>query len=129
MCAQNVSLNSSLDGQGNVHRGENVTFQCSTVGSSILAWSSDEYISDRIEFLAIHRIGTIVAPNHYTSAVLIDIMINDGGGQVVIVSQLSIVVQKDISQSSITCHNVGRGQTKTVSFQLSSKFLCWEVVT
>ena len=104
-----------------MYRGENITFQCITIGSSILAWSSNEYIGDRIEFLNVHRIGTIVTPNDYTSAVLIDAY-SDQDGQAVIVSLLSIIVQRGIiSQSSVTCHHVGSGDTETVSFQLSSK--------
>ena len=119
--SQSVLLNSSLNDQHIVRRGENITFQCTTTGSSILAWSSNEYIGDRIEFLNVHTIGTIVTPNQYTSAKLIDVY-TDQNGQAVIVSLLSSIVQRAISQSSVTCHHVGSGRTKTITFQLSSKF-------
>ena len=108
-----------------MHRGENITFECVTVGSSILAWSSNEYINargDRIEFLVIHENGTIImAPNSHTLARLIGVY-TDEDGQSVIVSQLSIIVQRTKKHFSISCHHVGNGLTKTVTLQLSGKF-------
>ena len=123
-------MNSSLNGQQDVRRGENILFECVTVGSSILAWSSNEYINargGRIEFLVVHDNGTIImAPNSYTLAKLIGVYNEDG--QPVIVSQLSIIVQRTIPHFSVSCHHVGSGLTKTVTLQLSGKFtLCQEI--
>ena len=120
MGLQSLSLNSSLafKSQHDVYRGENISFLCITRGSSILAWSSNEYINDRIEFLTIHSIGTVVAQNQYSSAQLIDVYMDDDRRSV-IVSELYIVVQRNIAQSSVTCHHVGNELTKTITFQLS----------
>lgn len=130
-CSQAVYLNNSLNGRQYVRRGENITFECVTAGSSILAWSSDEYINargDRIEFLVVHNNGTIImAPNSYTLAKLIGVY-TDEDRQPVIVSQLSIIVQRTIPHFSVSCHHVGSGLTKTVTLQLSGKFtLCQEI--
>lgn len=116
---ESVSLNSSLNSQHEVRRGENITFQCVTRGSLILAWSSNEYIDDRIEFSVVDNVGAMRAPNTYTTAVLVDVH-TDRNGQMFIESHLNIVVQSNLLTSSITCHNGGTGDTRSISFQLSS---------
>ena len=118
---QGVSLHSSTlkdNLVSEVRRGENITFRCVTRGSHILAWSSDEYFN-RIEFLVVDNIGTVYTPNTYTTAELLSAY-TDGNGEAVIESRLNIVVQSNIQRSSITCHNVGTGETRAISFQLSS---------
>jgi hypothetical protein len=119
---QDVFLNSSMvaDEQGVnlVRPGEIVSFRCITRGSSILAWTSPEYIRDRLEFANFQSSGA-VATSGFASAELIDAY-NDGNQQPVIISQLTIVIQRNILNSSIVCHHTGRELTAAVSFKLSS---------
>ena len=122
MRSQTVFLNSSLNGQQTVLRGENITFNCLTVGSSILAWTSDEYIADRIEFLVVNSNGTVMTQNPHALARLMAVYI-DESGQAVLVSQLNITVQSNILRFSVSCLNVGNGEFATANFSLSSKFL------
>jgi hypothetical protein len=116
----NVSLNGSLSDNSAILPGENVTFHCITVGSSILAWSGTNYVNSHIEFLVVDQIGTMYTPNAYTTAVLMNVSI-DGNGQSVIESYLNITVQSDIASSTITCRNVGTGEAKARSFQSTSE--------
>ena len=125
--SQPISLTSSLNGQQDVRHGENILFQCITRGSTTLAWSSNEYISDRIEFLKVHSNGTTADQNPYASARLISAY-TDEAGEPVIKSELTIIVQRTIPQSSVTCHHVGDGLTDTIPFRLSSKFPCQKSV-
>ena len=119
---QNISLSRFLHtDQQNVnivHPGEVAIFQCITRGSSIQAWSSAEYIRDRLEFVVVQSAGTVVT-NGFASAELIDAY-NDESGQPVIISQLRIIVQRNILNSSVTCHHAGRELTATIAFELSS---------
>ena len=119
---QNISLNSSiLTTNQNVNLvwpGEIVSFRCITRGSSILAWTSPEYIRDRLEFLIVQSAGT-VATSGFASAELIDAY-NDGNQEPIIISQLTLVIQRDILNSSVTCHHVGGDLTAVKLFQLSS---------
>ena len=117
---QQISISSSLNSQHEVHQGENITIQCITRGSSILAWSCNEYIgSGRIEFSTTST--PLITHNQYTLARLIDQYDENGRG--VLVSQLSIIAQGTIQQSTVMCHHVQSGQAETITFQLSSKFL------
>lgn len=115
---QSVSLNSSLNGNQDVHPGENVVFQCTTWGSSIQAWSSDEYIRDRLEFVAVQYAGTTISSG-FATAELIDTYVDNG--QQVIISELRIIIQRSVLNSSVTCYNVGRDLSALISFQLSRK--------
>ena len=117
---QGISLNSLSNDQLVVRPGENITLQCITRGSSILAWSGTNYIDSRVEFVVYDQIGTTYTPNAYTTAVLVNAY-TDRNGQFVIESYLNITGQSSIPSSSITCHNVGTGETKAISFQTSSK--------
>ena len=121
---QDISLSSSLHTDHRnvsiVHPGEVATFLCTVRGSSILAWSSAGYIRDRFEFLVAQRNGTMVTSG-FASALLIEAYI-DENGQPVLVSELRIVIQRSILNSSVTCHHSGGDLTATIVFNLSSKF-------
>jgi hypothetical protein len=116
---QNVFLNNSLSDNSAIPPGENITFHCRTLESSTLAWSGTNYVDSRIEFVVFDRIGTMYTPNTYTTAVLVNAS-TDGNGQSVIESFLNITVQSNIASSTITCHNVGTGETRALSFQSTS---------
>ncbi len=90
------------------------------MGSPILAWSGTNYVDSRIEFVVFNQIGTMYTPNAYTTAVLVNAS-TDGNGQYIIESFLNITVQSNIASSTITCQNVGTGETKALSFQSTSE--------
>lgn len=121
---QNISLTSLVPtDQQNVsivYPGEVATFQCTTRGSFIQAWSSAEYIQDRLEFVVVQSAGTVVTSG-FASAELIDAyIVSDGNEQPIITSRLRITVQRSILNSSVTCHHAGGDLTATVSFELSN---------
>ena len=121
---QPIQFTSTLNGQL-AHRGDNITFTCTTKGSSLLVWNSIEYISSslgRIVFSSDQTIGTLSTPNGYTSAQLTNVY-EDENGRRVIESQLTIIVQRTIQHFSITCQNVGSGLNETIFFKLSGKCL------
>ena len=121
-----VTLVSTLSAAHVVCGGENVTFTCETRGSTILAWSSDDYIGRngiQIQFLYIENSDKVRRPNAYTVAELTDV--HWEGEVVVMTSVLSIRVQPDNSNSSVTCHSTGMAdETNTTQFQLSGMLHC-----
>jgi hypothetical protein len=62
--------------------------------------------------------GTVITSG-FASAELIDAY-NDGNQQPIIISRLTIVIQRNIFNSSVACHHVGKDLTTVVSFKLSS---------
>ena len=117
---QNVSLNGSLSENSAIPPGENITFKCITLGSSILAWTGTNYVDSRIEFIVFDQIGTMYTPNTYATAILVNVS-TDMNGRSIIESHLNITVQSSIPSSAITCHNVGTGETRALSFQSKSE--------
>ena len=121
--AQRLNFTSSLNDQREVHRGESVTFRCITVGSTTLAWSGDDYIGTcRTDFMTTETVGAQISPNNFTTAELVDVY-SDMNGRPVIVSQLTIIVQRSIKSSTVTCHHVGTRVSESISFHLSGKYL------
>ena len=117
---QSVSLNGSLSDNSAIPPGENITLKCITKGSLILAWTGTSYVDSRIEFVTADQIGTMYTPSLYTTATLVNVS-TDMSGQYIIESHLNIIVQSGIPTSMITCHNVGTGETRALSFQSSSE--------
>ena len=117
----NSTLHSTFYGVNFAYDGEMVTFTCVARNSTLIAWSSNEYIGSdglRLEFASIERVGTNrFAPNFGTTAQLVDSFREDG--RVILVSQLNITVPSVYQISSITCHNIGMGTTAMTSFQLA----------
>lgn len=101
-----------------------MTFVCTITvmrSSSILAWSSDEYIGsngDRLEFISIEAEGTNrTARQSQTVAKLVGV--SRGLGWVTLVSELRIQVPSSVqvtSNESITCHDAGNGVNNSISF-------------
>ena len=115
-----VFLNGSLSENSAILPGENITIKCITKGSSILAWTGTNYVDSRIEFVIFNQIGTMYTPNPYTTATLVNVS-TDINGQSIIESHLNITVQSSIPSSTITCHNVGTGETSAFTFQSKSE--------
>ena len=115
-----MSLNGSLTDNSAIPAGENITLECITKGSLILAWTGTNYINNRIEFVVFDQIGTMYTPNTYTTVSLVNVS-TDINGRSIIESHLNITVQSSIPSSTITCHNVGTDETRALSFQSSSE--------
>ena len=101
--------------------GDIVTFNCETRGSTILAWTSDEYIETggtRLAFGTFNSVGTeeISPLNPNTVATLISNTIEDGVP--VLVSTLRIRALSQFLNSSVTCIHIGSGTTNTTMVQV-----------
>ena len=115
------TLHSTFYGVNFAYAGENVTFTCMARESSLIAWSSNEYIGSdglRLEFASVEPVGSMQSvPGGGTAAQLINSTYEDG--IVTVVSQLNVLVQSTYQISSITCHNIGMGTTNTTSFEIA----------
>lgn len=96
-----------------------INFTCVTRGSSVLAWSSDDYIGVgvRLEFLSILSLGTTMQSfvNPGTVAILINVSMENG--ETVLESTLRITASSQFSSSSVSCHNISGGINST-TFQI-----------
>ena len=89
--------------------GAQVNFTCTTSGSLIMAWRSDEYIGPNgaeLEFTSADGIGSRMTSsiNPNTFAILVEI-----NGNRVVESVLTITVLDSIQTASVTCSEVGLG--------------------
>ena len=101
--------------------GEIVIFTCETRGSTILAWTSDEYIEPggtRLELATFNDVGDIrTSPvNSNTVATLID-ETNENGVDI-LVSTLRIKAVSEFLDSSVTCIHVDGGTMNTTRVQV-----------
>ena len=97
-----------------------VNFTCTTRGSDILEWLSDEYIGpggDRLQILSgSSRNSATSNSNPDTIATRINVTIENE--EVVIVSMLSIIVSAQYSMATITCSNSDRGIKQNITFEI-----------
>ena len=97
-----------------VRPGDNVTFTCTTINSSIIAWSSEEYIGRggvRLDLSAVtHSESSQIST---ATAVLLNTGSN-GEGAIVLTSALSLIA-KGIPYISVTCINIGRETNSTIT--------------
>ena len=113
-----MSLNHTLV-DGTAHLGDTVNFTCRTRGSNTLAWRSQEYIGQNGEELTISRLGTTSSLNSYAVATVTNTYIEND--QRVLESNLTIIVQGNIPNASVTCSSIGTGESNMISFNLASK--------
>ena len=99
--------------------GVQVNFTCTTSGSLVMAWSSNEYIGPNnaeLEFTSADGVGSkmmsSINPESDTVATLVGI-----NGTRVIESILSITALDTYQTASITCSDVGQGDS-TITFTL-----------
>ena len=100
--------------------GEEANIICETRGSSIIAWTSEEYIErggTQLEFATFNRVGeTRVSPvNPNTVATLIEKSVDSNGNMQVLQSQLRIIASVD---STVTCINVDNGMSTSIRIQI-----------
>ena len=96
--------------------GHQVNFTCVTNGSLVLAWSCDEYIGEngaQIEFTSADGVDSTKASSINSNTVATLVRIN---GTRVIESLLSITILVSFPTASVTCSDVGQGDS-TITFQ------------
>ena len=108
-----VTLNTPLN-IGDVRHGDRLVFTCTTRGSNLLSWTSDDYIGHNGGTLTLATVNSVRSPNSYTNATLFENRF-DNGVQVLI-SQLQIIVQPNFFSSSVTCRNAITGEEQTANF-------------
>ena len=98
-----------------------VNFTCTTRGSDILEWLSDEYIGpggDRLQILSGSSRNSATS-NSNPDTVATRISVTTENGKVVIMSILSIVVSAQYPTATITCSNSDRGIKQNITFKLT----------
>ena len=114
---QAVKLNSTLEflrGEYVTYPQQRVYFMCTTTGSNIQEWYSNEYITgidDRIQLHEGRRTGSGRAAN----TTIISITVNELGEKVVI-SRLSLVASTQFLVSTVSCGNNGYGMRDNITF-------------
>ena len=116
-----VVLTSSLSDRFVAYPEEIVTFTCITMGSSILAWESRDYIGDgiQLEFISIDSPGLTQQSGTTTFATL-DSVTNDNG-EIVLVSTLQITASSQFPTSSVACRHVDSGTLNSTTFNVASE--------
>ena len=115
----NSTLHSTEYGVNFAYINETVTFTCWTKGSSLMGWSSKEYIGEggvRFEFVSVDWVGTTRSAGQ-TVARLSNV--SNVSGLITMVSELQISVQSVYQIATIKCHNFGNNTAKTISFQIT----------
>ena len=105
MLCQDVELTTSLPEGNDACTRNEVNFTCTIRGSAnlpllILAWSSDEYISDALRFTTNNDPGENITNGNVTATLINNTMID---GVPVLVSELRIVFANQ--DSTITCNS------------------------
>ena len=105
--------------------GEEITLTCTTTGSPILAWRSEEYIGPgdtQLEFPSVDEIGTTKNSTNYPSTVAtLTNNTSNGNGSIELTSTLQITLSAEIETSSVTCVNIGTGDMLNASISLLGK--------
>ena len=111
-----VILNSTLNAEHVTYPQDIIIFTCTTRGSPILEWFSEEYIGtggDRLQILSeSDRNTSSINPD----AVATRISVTLENGIVVIVSELKILVSMQYPTATISCSN-GSCQKINITFQ------------
>lgn len=93
--------------------GKTIVFTCTTTGSLVLAWTSEEYIGPgrQLEILSTDRIGTNRSSTSNPETVAnLTYFDNDG---IILTSMLSIVTRSTTTSVTVSCLNVGDGEANT----------------
>ena len=107
-----------------VSSGEIKEFNCTTIGSSIMAWYSEEYIGvNDLQILSHNRAATVVSSVNNPSTIATRLSSTVENGLPVIVSQLRIVVSSQYQTASVTCRNIATGISRTIEIQISGNDL------
>ena len=102
---------------------QTVKLTCTTRGSPILAWRSDDYMvaGDLIEFLSTQAQGSIInKTSTYNSEIVATLTCVDQAN-LVLESTLLIVASPRSSTSNITCINNGLGMRDSITLRVLGK--------
>ena len=95
--------------------GDTLIATCITSSSAVLAWSSIEYIGDkRLEFSFVNATGSILNSTKEFGTFASLTHVNRSNSDVILESQLHIMVSADYSQFNITCHNTGNDKLESL---------------
>ena len=116
-------LNSTLNANHITYAQDIVVFSCTTRGSGVVNWFSDEYIGTDglpLQLIAVGNTTTVQSttdPN--TVATRINVAYDNG--VVVIVSELSIVTSLRYQMATVSCDNSDVQLRQSITFQTISK--------
>lgn len=109
---------------GNRCPGEVITFTCTTIGSPIIAWISDEYIAPggvQLAFATVDTIGDTETSSRYLSTVAT--LTGNLLASQTLTSTLQLTVSAEYQVSSVTCVNVGSGDQQSANITSLGKTL------
>ena len=122
-----IQLDSTPQNLSTVISGQSLIFTCMTTGSTIIAWSSIEYINrggSQLTFLSINNPGMIKSiSNSGNFAILTKV---DRANQV-LKSQLHLV--NVTVMSTVICYNNDQGVNATITFSVGKKFMIMQAHT
>lgn len=112
-------LSSTMRNGRPVYTGQEIIFTCVTRGSSIIAWSSEEYIGSggaQLIFSTLNSPDDTKISQTYpdTVATLVSITGSD-----VLTSTLRIVTSSNSLSASVTCHDANLGTRNTTNFYVN----------
>ena len=120
-CIIAVTLNSTLNAEHVAHPQDIIIFMCTTRGSPILEWFSDEYIGtggDRLQILSgSDRNTSSINPD----AVATRISVSTENGITVIVSELRVIASIRYPIATVSCSN-GAPKMNNVTFQTIGEY-------
>ena len=105
------------NGSQNLMVGNNITIICVTRNTSLMAWSSEEYISEggvRLQLASIDGLGATAQGR----AAVANLTRVSSSPPMVLESQLHIMVLANFSQFSVTCRNSAHDLQESLVFQL-----------
>ena len=119
---QDIRLNTTSG--DSVRPGDDVTIMCTTIGSSIIAWSSDEYIGRggvRLELFA-NATSRESSQISNATAVLLNTSYSSEG-DIVLTSALSLIIMETPYNISVTCVNIGRETNSTIRLNVLGMYI------
>ena len=126
LCSNPLNLSQALL----VCPGKIMTFTCMTVGSPLLAWSSDRYISESGSVLFFSPSEDIMgttktSPNGASVGNLTQVNSSD---PIILESTLQFNVSHQYSRFQIICINIANGVNATTEFNVGKNVVCMGVV-
>ena len=118
---EDVTLSSTLTIQL-AYPDQVIIFTCTTRGSGILEWRSDEYIgSSTLQILSLSSAPSSVVSRSNSDTVATRVSTTTENGVLVITSELQITASTLYPTSTIICGNSGDGSTRNITFQTAGE--------
>ena len=116
-----VTVTSTIPANKSVCPEEIVFFTCETRGSAVITWTSNTYIGDQIGFDFASNINETRRGSVDTNTVATLINNTDENGQLLLISQLRIVVSAVSSNPTVTCIHGSDGIRYPSMFQVTGE--------